>query len=78
MSFLWILKSIRHRTEYSFPMKMWNCQLTASQTDDEHTVVVGISYKSSQTSRSRNDGARAPFSSFTLPQTGQRRETPVV
>ncbi len=45
MSFLWIPKSIRHRTEYSFSMKMWNCRLTASQTDDSHTVVVGISDK---------------------------------
>jgi len=26
-------------------MKMWNCRLTASQTDDSHTVVVGISDK---------------------------------
>jgi hypothetical protein len=25
-----------------FSMKMWNCRLLASQTDDAHTVVVGI------------------------------------
>src|SRR6266480_6729286 len=37
--------NIRHRTEYSFSMKMWNCRLTAAQTDDAHTVVVGISDK---------------------------------
>ena len=28
-----------------FSMKMWNRRLTASQTDDSHTVVVGISDK---------------------------------
>ena len=59
MSFLWIPKSIRHRTEYSFSMKMWNCRLNASQTDDAHTVAGQIA---SRPHGPATMGARAPFS----------------